>query len=154
MVAAAGLGGLGSLAVVSQRQVQAPIVLSQAGRDQALIWMLKGARRTIYLRSKGLALVPVGNELAQALQRGTTVVVELPLCSATSCLDSRLATMIMELGAVVTFRDDAARQDQGTLLVIDGTRFLYSASPLILSSPGSEVSYVSWTVDRLTLSGE
>ena len=39
---------------------------SRAGRDAALVEMLRSARRTIYVRTQQFNLVPIGNELAQA----------------------------------------------------------------------------------------
>ena len=102
---------------------------SHAGRDQGLIQLLQGARKSIYLRTEGLTLVPAGNELAQAAQRQAAVTIELPLDTGFSSGGSRLPRMLMELGAVVSFRSDPAWNYRGTYLEIDGERFLYSASP-------------------------
>jgi hypothetical protein len=125
-----------------ERQSPPTTVVSQAGRDQAVILMLQGARRRVYLRTAALALVPVGNELAQAIQRKASVTVELPLDASLNGVDSQLSRILMDLGAVVTFKSDAAENHLGTLLVVDDNQFLYSASPLTLSAPGTMVSYV------------
>jgi hypothetical protein len=95
-----------------------------------------------------LALIPAGNELAQALQRKVSVTVELPLDASLNGVDSQLLRMLMDLGAVVAFKSDAIGNYRGTLLVVDNYHFLYSASPLTLSSPGALVSYVVGPIDR------
>ena len=123
-------------------------VLSQAGRDQAVILMLQGARRTVYLRTETLALVPAGNELAQALQRKVSVSMELPLDASLSGAGSNLPRILMDLGAVVAFKSEARGNYRGTLLVVDDRQFLYSALPLTLSAPGAMVSYVKGPVER------
>ena len=143
-----GAGGLTFCNLLKTRPGPARTVMSQAGRDQAVIRLLQGARRSVYLRTEALALVPAGNELAQAFQRHASVTVELPLDAGFDPEKSRLPRILMELGAVVTFRSDATANYRGTLLVVDGDRFLYSASPLTLSPPGAMVSYVAGPVER------
>ena len=120
----------------------AKTIVSDAGRDQAVIRMIQGARRGVYLRTESLALVPVGNELAQALQRKASVTMDLPLDAGLNSATSQLFRILMDLGAVVAFKSDAAGNYRGTFLVVDDREFLYSASPLTLSPPGAKVSYV------------
>jgi hypothetical protein len=142
------LGGLACWNDAQPKSAIPPLVVSNAGRDQALIQVLSGARESIYLRTECLTLVPAGNELAQALQRKVSVTVELPLDACLSPEGSRLPRVLMELGAVVTFRSDPAVNYRGTSLEIDGERFLYSASPLTLNPPGALVSYVAGPIHR------
>jgi hypothetical protein len=137
------LGGIASWQAARPQAAPAALVVSHAGRDQALIHLLQGARKSVYLRTEGLELVPAGNELAQAVQRNAAVKLELPLNAGLSPEGSQLPRMLMEVGAVVTFRSDQACNYRGTYLEIDGERFLYSASPLIVNSPGALVSYVA-----------
>jgi hypothetical protein len=124
------------------------VVASQAGRDQALLRLIRGARNTVYLLTERLTLVPAGNELAQAVQRGVVVNLELPLEAAGPAGDARLARMLMDLGAVVAFKGDATGSIRGAYLETDGETFLYSAVPVAISLPGACVSFVSGPVPR------
>jgi hypothetical protein len=142
ILAGTALAGIASWEADRPQAPPAALVVSHAGRDQALIQLLQGARKGIYLRTESLALVPVGNELAQAVQRNAVVSVDLPLDAGLSPGGSRLPRMLMDLGAIVTFRSDPSGNHRGTYVVVDGTRFLYSAAPLGLSPPGALVSYV------------
>jgi hypothetical protein len=110
--------------------------------------MLQGARESVYLRTETLELVPAGNELAQALQRKVSVTVELPLDASLNGVGSQLPRILMDLGAVVSFKSDTTGNHRGTLLVVDDRQFLYSALPLTLSVPGAMVSYVKGPLDR------
>ena len=143
-----GVGGFTFCHSMRGRRSPIRTIVSQAGRDQALIRMLQGAQRSVYLRTEALALVPAGNELAQALQRKVTVNMELPIDASLNAADSQLPRILMDLGAVVAFKSDTVGNYRGTLLVVDEARFLYSASPLTLSPPGAMVSYVSGPVER------
>jgi hypothetical protein len=118
-------------------------MVSQAGRDQALLRLICGARKTIYLRTERLTLVPAGNELAQAVQRGVAVNLELPLEAGGTMGDARLARLLMGLGAVVAFKGDATGSIRGAYLETDGEAFLYSAAPVTIGLPGACVSFVS-----------
>lgn len=140
------LGAITTWQAVRSEPAPAELVVSHAGRDQAVIQLLQGAQKSVYLRTEGLALVPVGNELAQAVQRNAAVSVDLPLDAGLSPGGSRLPRMLMDLGANVTFRSDPSENYCGTYVVVDGTRFLYSATPLGLSTPGALVSYVAGPV--------
>lgn len=137
------LGCFASWKAVRPQLPPATLVVSHAGRDQALLLLIQGARKTVYVRTEGLALVPAGNELAQAIQRKALVTVELPLGAGLSPEGSNLPRMLMGLGAIVTFRSDPSGNYRGTYVVVDGNRFLYSAAPLELSPPGALVSYVA-----------
>lgn len=148
LIAAAVFGGLGTWYANREVPASEALVVSHAGRDQELIRLLKGAQRSVYLRTECLNLVPAGNELLQAIHRKVAVKVDLPLRSGFFGETSRLPQLLIGLGAVVTFRSDPASNDQGTYLVIDGRRFLYSATPLTLSAPGSQVSYVTGPIMR------
>jgi hypothetical protein len=143
VLAATLLGGIVSWKAVRLQPAAVALIVSHTGRDQALIQLLQGARKSVYLRTEGLSLVPAGNELAQAVQRKAVVTVELPLDAGLSSGGSRLPRMLMDLGAIVTFRSDPSGNYRGTYVVVDGTRFLYSAAPLGLSPPGALVSYVA-----------
>jgi hypothetical protein len=143
LLAATFLGGMASWKVARPQSTLPLVVVSHAGRDQALIQLLKGARKSVYLRTEALTLVPAGNELAQAVQRNAAVSVDLPLDAGLSPGGSRLPRMLMDLGAIVTFRGDPSGDYRGTYVVVDGARFLYSAAPLGLSPPGALVSYVA-----------
>ena len=143
-----GAGGVTFCDAMRGRWRLTRTVLSQAGRDQAVIRMLQGARRSVYLRTETLALVPAGNELAQALQRKVSVSMELPLEAGLNGSDSQLPRILMDLGAMVAFKSDATGNYRGTLLVVDGHHFLYSALPLTLSAPGAMVSYVVGPTER------
>jgi len=123
-------------------------LVSQAGRDQAVIRMLQGARRSVSLRTETLTLVPAGNELAQALQRKVSVNIELPLDASLDAASSQLPRILMDLGAVVAFKSDATGNYRGTLLIVDDRQFMYSALPLTLSAPGARVSYVVGPVEH------
>jgi len=103
-----GAGGLTFCHSMRERRAPARTVVSQAGRDQAVILMLLGTRRNVYLRTEALALVPVGNELAQALQRKVSVNIELPLDASLNAGGSQLPRILMDLGAVVAFKSDAS----------------------------------------------
>ena len=140
------LGGITTWQAVRSEPAPAELVVSHAGRDQAVIQLLQGAQKSVHLRTGGLALVPVGNELAQAVQRNVAVSVDLPLDAGLSPGGSRLPRVLMDLGAIVTFRSDPSENYRGTFVVVDGTRFLYSAAPLGLSPPGALVSYVAGPV--------
>ena len=142
-----GAGGISTWSAYRSAQVQARAQVSQAGRDHAMIRMLQGARTSVYLRTESLTLTPVGNELAQAVQRKVPVTVELPLASGMSQVDSRLPRLLMDLGAVVTFKSDSALNYRGSYVVVDGHQFLYSATPLGFSPTGALVSYVAGEVD-------
>ena len=123
-------------------------IISQAGRDRAVVNLLQSAKKSVYLRTEGLTLVPVGNELAQAIQRQASITVELPLDVCLSPSDSRLPRIFMELGALVTFKSDPSSNYRGTLLVVDEAKFLYSASALTVSPSGTQVSYVMGQMER------
>jgi hypothetical protein len=118
------------------------LVVSQAGRDQAMLRLIREARTSVYLRTERLTLVPASNELVLAIQRKASVTVDLPLGPGCDAEGARLPRLLMEQGAVVTFRSDPGANDRGTFLVVDGNQFLYSATPLTLSMPGAQVSYV------------
>ena len=137
------IGGIASWQAAQPEPAPAALVVSHAGRDQALIQLLQGARKSVYLRTESLELVPAGNELAQAVQRRAVVSVDLPLDAGLSPGASRLPRVLMDLGAIVTFRSDPSGNYRGTYVVVDGTHFLYSAAPLGLSPPGAFVSYVA-----------
>ena len=124
------------------------IHISQAGRDKALLRLVQGARRTVYLRTERLSLVPAGNELAQAVQRGVAVNLELPLEAGSNADDARLPQLLMDLGAVVAFKGDASRSIRGAYLEVDGEVFLYSAAPAAVCLPGASVSFVSGPLNR------
>ena len=143
-----GAGGFMSFNAMRRRWSPTKTVVSQTGRDQAVIRMLQGARESVYLRTETLALVPAGNELAQALQRKVSVTVELPLDASLNGVGSQLPRILMDLGAVIAFKSDATGNYRGTLLVVDDRQFLYSALPLTLSAPGTMVSYVEGPVER------
>lgn len=119
------------------------VLVSQAGRDQVLLGFIRGAKRTVYLRTERLTLVPAGNELGQALQRGVAVSLELPLEAVETAGDARLPQILMGLGAVVAFKGDASRSIRGAYLEVDGEKFLYSAASAANCFPGSYVSFVS-----------
>lgn len=119
-----------------------PVVVSLSGRDQALVVLLRQAKKSVYLRTESLELIPAGNELAQARQRQILVTVDLPLQAGMAGMGSQLTRILMELGAIVTFRSDAALSYSGTYLEVDGESFLYSAHPLVQAPQGSRVSYV------------
>jgi hypothetical protein len=124
------------------------LIVSQAGRDQAILRLIHEARISVYLRTERLTLVPAGNELVQAIQRKASVTVDLPVESGCDAEAARLPGLLMEQGAVVSFRGDPVASNRGTFLVVDGTRFLYSAMPLALSMPGAQVSYVIGPLGR------
>ena len=84
-------------------------------------------------------MTPVDNQLAQAIQRKVPVTVDLPLASGTYPVDSRLPRLLMDLGAMVTFKRDPALNYRGSYVVVDGHEFLYSAAPLGFSPPGALV---------------
>ena len=117
------------------------ILVGQAGRDQALLRLIHGARRSIYLQTEQLTLVPVANELAQAVQRGVAVNLDLPLEVGSG--NSRLLRVLMQLGAVVAFKEDATGSIRGAYLEVDGQTFLYSAAPVTINVPGACVSFVT-----------
>lgn len=98
------------------------------------------------MKVESLTLVPVGNELAQALQRKVSVNLELPLGAATDLEVSRIARLLMDLGAQVSFRGGSTERFRGALVVVDGDRFLYSAGPLERVAPDSEVAFVTGPV--------
>lgn len=131
-----------------QEAKAAALIVSQAGRDQAFLRLIREARTSVFLRTECLTLVPAGNELIQAIQRKVTVTVDLPLASGYGAEASHLPRLLMGQGAVVTFRGDPAANDRGTFLVVDGIRFLYSATPLTLNVPGAQVSYVAGPLER------
>ena len=79
ILAATVHGGIASWNAVRPQAAPVALVVSHAGRGQALAQLLQGARNSVYLRTEFLALVPAGNELAQAIQRKAFVAVELPL---------------------------------------------------------------------------
>ena len=148
ILAATLIGGIASWQAIRPHSAPVGLVVSHTGRDQALIQFLQGARKSVYLRTEGLTLVPAGNELAQAVQRKATVTIELPLDAGLRSGGSQLPRLLMELGAVVTFRSDSACNYRGTYLEIDRERFLYSSSPLTLNPPGAQVSYVTGPICR------
>jgi len=147
LVVSLGVCGITGCGSVRGRRREARTVISQAGRDQAVIRLLQGARRCVYLRTEALALVPVGNELVQALQRQVSVTMELPLDAGLNSGRSQLPQILMDMGAVVEFRSDLVGNYRGTLLVVDEREFLYSATPLTFSIPGTMVSFVAGPIE-------
>jgi phosphatidylserine/phosphatidylglycerophosphate/cardiolipin synthase-like enzyme len=140
---ALGGGGYTAWAALKAGRERGAVVVSHSGRDQALVRLIQGARRSISVRTECLTLTPVGNELAQAFQRGVSVRVELPLQVGTSAAESRLPRILMELGAPVSFRSDPAGNYRGAYLEVDGRTFFYSAAPLAPNGQGALVSYVA-----------
>ena len=147
MVAGAlvSMGGSGytAWAALKASRERGAVVVSHSGRDQALVRLIQGARRSVWVRTECLTLTPIGNELAQAFQRGVSVRVELPLQAGTSAAESRLPRILMELGAQVSFRSDPALHYRGAYVEVDGRTFFYSAAPLAPNVPGALVSYVA-----------
>ena len=142
-----GAGGITTWTALRSASRPRPVQVSLAGRDHALIRFLRSARGSITVRTESLTLTPVGNELAQAVQRKASVAVELPLEAGLNPLESRLPRLLMELGAVVSFRSDPAASYRGAYVVVDGNRFFYSAAPLAPSPPGAQVSFVAGSTD-------
>ena len=67
---------------VTAGECQSEVFFSQTGRDRAFTQGVKEARRSIYLRTSSLLLVPFTNEIGQAAQRGIKVHVEMPMRNA------------------------------------------------------------------------
>lgn len=142
-----GAGGITTWSALQSARTPARIQVSQTGRDHALIRLLQSARTSVYLRTESLTLPPVGNELAQAVQRKVPVTVDLPLAAGTNPVECRLPRLLMDLGATVTFKSDPASNYRGSYMVVDGHKFQYSAAPLGYSPPGALVSYVAGDVN-------
>jgi phosphatidylserine/phosphatidylglycerophosphate/cardiolipin synthase-like enzyme len=120
-----GGGGYTAWAALQAGRDRGAVLVSHSGRDQALVRLIQGARRSICVRTECLTLTPIGNELAQAFQRGVSVRIELPLQAGTSAAESRLPRILMELGAQVSFRSDPAWNYRGAYLELDGRTFFY-----------------------------
>ncbi len=143
LVLGLGLMVLGAGLLVNRRGVaQDPWTFSMAGRDRAVVLALQGTRRSIYVRTERLSLVPVANELAQGLQRGVSVTVDLPLEAGWDRETSQVCRVLMGLGAVVTFREGATVTCRGAYLEMDGERFIYSATGLVPCPRCRAASYV------------
>lgn len=120
----------------------APAELHQSGRDQALIDFIKCAKKSVLVRTDSLTLVPVGNELGLAQQRGVPVTMDFPVEAGEVGRDTRLVQVLIELGATASFKTDSTWNYSGAYVVVDGTRYFYSASPLDQCPKGARVSFV------------
>ena len=127
----------------ARRSKQTALIVSQSGRDLAILGMIHEAKNSVYVRTERLTLIPAGNEMVQAIQRKAAVTVDLPLGTGCDAEASQLPRLLMEQGAVVSLRSDPSAGGRGTYLVVDGHRFLYSAAPLTVVTPGAQVSYVA-----------
>lgn len=114
---------------------------SRAGRDAALVEMLQSAKRTIYIRTQRFNLVPIGNELAQAQQNHVQVRLEMPASEASDKTASELADILMGLGCVVELASETQAAYEGTYVLVDDRTWLYSASPLVYTAPGTPRSF-------------
>lgn len=138
----AGLGTMALLKGGHAAPAVHPPVYSRAGRDKALLNLIEGAERTIYIRTERLNLVAVTNALLQRIQdkqRRVTVRVELPMGYSS---DLRLVQVLLDTGATVELSSEPGPAYQGTYLLVDGHRFLYSAAALDLAPPGTPRAYV------------
>jgi hypothetical protein len=120
----------------------APAELHQSGRDQALIDFIKCAKKSVLVRTDSLTLVPVGNELGLAQQRGVPVTMDFPVEAGEVGRDTRLVRVLIELGATASFKSDSTWNYSGAYVVVDGSRYFYSASPLDQCPKGARVSFV------------
>lgn len=118
---------------------------SRAGRDAALVEMLRGARRTIYVRTQQFNLVPIGNELAQAQQNHVQVRLEMPASEVHEKTAAELADILVGLGCVVEMATESHAAYEGTYVLVDDRTWLYSASPLVYTAPGNPRSYSKGT---------
>lgn len=141
-ISLAGLAACGVLALLRPDRAPAP-VFSRAGRDRALLQHIRSARQTVYVRTRRFALVPVANELLQALQQRKAVQLELPLGEAHH---PELVQLLMEHGAVVQLSSEPAAAYEGSYVLVDGRRALYSAAPLDYGVPGIGRSFLEATL--------
>lgn len=146
MAGACGAAALGLVAprVLASKSPVAPpaVAFSQEGRDAALIGLMHDAKRTLYLRTADLTMVPLVNELGQLQQGGVQVTVDLPLSVGQDKRGAALCDYLMKTGAVVQFGASSSFSYEGTYALADGSRFLYSASPLSYAPPGAPRSFV------------
>jgi len=138
----AGLAGSGALMLQRAPLPPAPLY-SRSGRDRALIRQIRSAQQTVFVRTRRFALVPIANELLQVLQARKAVRLELPLGEAHHL---ELIQILMAQGAVVEWSSEPAAAYEGTYLLVDGQRALYSAAPLDYGIPGIPRSFMEGTV--------
>jgi len=140
-----GVGGLAWFKGHPNTAAKPQTVLSQSGRDMALVQAIRDAKKSIFVRTQGFALVPVANELLQAQQRGVAVRLELPP-PPRDISEGRLVEILADHGAIFQFGPGPIQSFEGTLVVIDdhetSQQWLYSAAPLTYVVPGTARSYV------------
>ena len=119
------------------------VLFSQTGRDRAFLDAVQHARKSIYLRTGSLALVPFVNELGQAAQRGVSLHVEMPMIAATENTNAkRSVDFLAQVGAWLEIGNRPAGAYEGAYLLIDDRVFYYSAAALEYSVKGIPHSYV------------
>ena len=134
--------GLKAWAGGNPGQSEPAVLFSQAGRDRAFTQGVLAARKSLYLRTASLALVPFTNELGQAAQRGVHVHVEIPMQAAQGQNASSCITFLAQVGAWLEIGNRPASAYEGCYLLIDDRVFYYSAGSLEYSEPGVPHSYV------------
>lgn len=145
---AAGVLGLVAPRVLVSKPLPVPpaTAFSAEGRDAALVNLVHQAKRTIYVRTADLNLTPLVNELGQLQQGGVQVTVDLPMDAGREKHGAALSEYLMQTGAVVQFGSSSPFSYEGAYVLVDGSRFLYSASPLAFAPPGAPRSFVVGTL--------
>lgn len=148
LLVGSSLLGVGGLAWVKGHSAPAPrpqAVLSQSGRDMALVQAIRDAKKSIFVRTKELSLVPMANELLQAQQNGVAVRLELPP-PPRSLNEGKIVELLAIAGAIFQCGPGPIDSFEGTLVVIDqnapSEQWFYSASPLTYVVPGTARSFV------------
>ena len=113
-------------------------VYNETGRDSELLKMIKGAKKTIFLKTGRLDVAPIWDALAAAGMRG--VGVELFCPNVMGAQRDRIVQLASAHGTVML--DPRPEWTwSGTVLFVDGD-VMYSASDLSYAMPGVQRSYV------------
>lgn len=143
------LSGLGftvgpqALAAVTRPGKEPDALFSQTGRDRAFMQAVRAAKKSIYVRTSTLLLVPFTNELGQAAQNGVKVHIEMPMQSAAASQnETKCISFLATAGAWVEVGSRPASAYEGAYMLVDDAVFYYSAGSLSYSEPGIPHSYV------------
>jgi phosphatidylserine/phosphatidylglycerophosphate/cardiolipin synthase-like enzyme len=143
LAASMALGWIGPRFVQPSKAVDQFAAFSRTGRDRALVVLLHEAKKTIFIRTEALDVLAVGNELGLAQQRGVQVRIEMPLSDAQTSRENQvIGQHLLDLGSIVSWSSEPISSFEGTYVLVDDSKFLYSASSIRLAVPGAPRSYV------------
>jgi phosphatidylserine/phosphatidylglycerophosphate/cardiolipin synthase-like enzyme len=143
VVVGAAFGPMALASVEAPYKDEPAVLFSQTGRDRAFLEAVLHSRRSIYLRTGTLALVPFTNELGQAAQRGVAVHIEMPMQAAAGSKNAKACVdFLANAGAWLEIGNRPTAAYEGAYLLVDDRVFYYSAAALEYSEQGIPHSYV------------